>query len=357
MIIANQRRAKRAELIQINDIHIAINSFYYLIAAATVAPINPTPLPITVTAMSMRPYRNSAIAHTNWDLSTLVEELRESREKTHSVRHKGRIRELPSRSVLTEIIENLSAALFPTHYGHRDLTDESVDFFVGNILNSALTDLAEQVRRALFFVSSADGENDDALQQQAIDITRQFAARLPGIRALLVSDLQAAYQGDPAATSYSEILLCYPGTLAIIHYRMAHALHALGAPFLARLISDIAHSKSGIDIHPAATIGGSFFIDHGTGVVIGETTIIGERVRLYQAVTLGARRFPTDEHGQLIKGGARHPIVEDDVVIYAGATVLGRITIGRGSSIGGNVWLTHSVPPGSNVSQAQSRAE
>ena len=305
--------------------------------------------------MPARPLRNSAIANSNWDLAALVDELRKSREITHSVRHKGRIRELPSREVLTQIVEGLASALFPTHYGHRDLTDESVDYFVGNALNSALTDLAEQVRRGLFFVSAENEENDAALRDKAIDITRQFAAELPHIRALLVSDLHAAYQGDPAATSYSEVLLCYPGMIAIIHYRIAHALFSLGAPFLARLISDIAHSTSGIDIHPGARIGGSFFIDHGTGVVIGETTVIGERVRLYQAVTLGAKRFPTDEEGNLVKGGMRHPIVEDDVVIYAGATVLGRITIGHGSSIGGNVWLTHSVPPGSNVTQADSK--
>ena len=306
--------------------------------------------------MSTRQLRNSAIVQSKWDLASLVAELRSSREITHSVRHKGRIRELPSREVLAQIVDNLASALFPTHYGQRDLTDESVDYFVGNTLNSALTDLAEQVRRGLFFVSTEDAENDAALQQKAVEITRRFAAQLPSIRALLVSDLHAAYRGDPAATSYSEILLCYPGMIAIIHYRLAHALHELGAPFLARLIADIAHSSSGIDIHPGATIGGSFFIDHGTGVVIGETTIIGENVRLYQAVTLGAKRFPTDEQGNLAKGGARHPIVEDDVVIYAGATVLGRITIGRGSSIGGNVWLTHSVPPDSNVTQADSQA-
>ncbi len=306
--------------------------------------------------MPVPPLRNSAITQSNWDLASLVDELRLSREVTHSVRHKGRIRELPSRAVLAQIVDGLSSALFPTHYGQRDLTDESVDYFVGNTLNSALTDLAEQVRRGLFFVCTEDTENDAALQQKAIDITRRFAAQLPHLRALLVSDLHAAYQGDPAATSYSEILLCYPGMVAILNHRLAHALFELGAPFLARLIADIAHSTSGIDIHPGARIGGSFFIDHGTGVVIGETTIIGERVRLYQAVTLGAKRFPTDEHGHLAKGGARHPIVEDDVVIYAGATVLGRITLGRGSSIGGNVWLTHSVPPGSNVTQADAQA-
>ena len=292
-----------------------------------------------------------------WNIDALVAELRQSREVSHSIRHKGRVRELPSRKALARIVEGLAAALFPTHYGERDLNAESIDYFVGNTLHTALNDLVEEVRRGLRFVADQADENDETLRQRAVDITRQFAARLPAIRALLVSDIQAAYQGDPAATSFAEILLCYPGIIAIIHHRLAHILHQLGVPFLARLIADIAHSRTGIDIHPGAQIGGSFFIDHGTGVVIGETTVIGQHVRLYQAVTLGAKRFPTDADGNLIKGGARHPILEDDVVIYAGATLLGRITIGRGSSIGGNVWLTQSVPPGSNISQASMRNE
>jgi len=174
---------------------------------------------------------------------------------------------------------------------------------------------------------------------------------------VLDTDIRAAYEGDPAASSLDEVLVCYPGITAIIHHRLAHELHRLGTPLIARIIAEIAHSATGIDIHPGADIGGSFFIDHGTGVVIGETAVIGQRVRLYQAVTLGAKRFPANENGSLVKGNARHPIVEDDVVIYAGATILGRVTIGRGSIIGGNVWLTRSVPPGSNISQAQVRSE
>ena len=291
------------------------------------------------------------IEQPHWNLDGVILELRTSREVTHKIRHLGHIRELPSREALVDILHGLSAVLFPTHYGRPNLTDESIDYFVGNTLNTTLTVLSEQVRRG--FVS--DREDGADRHQKAIRITRDFIAQLPAIRGLLVSDLQAAFDGDPAATSVAEVLLCYPGTIAIIYYRLAHTLHRLDAPFLARMISDIAHSLTGIDIHPAAQIGGSFFIDHGTGVVIGETAVIGQRVRLYQAVTLGAKRFPADQHGVLIKGHARHPIVEDDVVIYAGATVLGRITIGRGSSIGGNVWLTQSVPPGSNISQAQMR--
>lgn len=293
--------------------------------------------------------------HVDWDLDTIVGQLRESREVTHKVRHRGRVRELPSQQVLQEILEGLTAALFPTHHGRSDLSDESIDYFVGNCLHATLTLLVEQVRRGLFFSTDADANDDANLRRRAVDITRQFAVQLPAVRALLVSDLRAAYQGDPAATSLSEVLICYPGMTATICHRFAHIFYRLGSPLLARLIAEIAHSKTGIDIHPGAQIGASFFIDHGTGVVIGETAILGERVRLYQAVTLGAKRFPADDNGTLVKGNARHPIVEDDVVIYAGATVLGRITIGRGSTIGGNVWLTQSVPPNSNVIQAQMR--
>jgi len=267
------------------------------------------------------------------------------------------VRELPSREALSVIVDGLSAALFPTHYGRPNLTDESIDYFVGDTLITTLNTLVEQVRRGLLFSSTPEQANDAELMQKAADITRDFAASLPTIRALLVSDVQAAMAGDPAASSVAEIMLCYPGTIAILYYRFAHRLHQLGVPFLARLISDIGHSLTGIDIHPAAQIGASFFIDHGTGVVIGETAILGERVRLYQAVTLGAKRFPLDENGALIKGVARHPIVQDDVVIYAGATILGRITIGAGSTIGGNVWLTESVAPGSNVNQAHMRRD
>lgn len=285
-------------------------------------------------------------------LPSLVTALRLSREQTHKIRHRGCIRELPSRDAMEQVLGGCLAALFPTHYGRPDLNDGSIDFFVGQALSDMLRTLQEQVRRGLFFVADQDIENDQALRERAAAITAEFARRLPDVRADVVSDLQAAYQGDPAATSVSEILLCYPGIQAVICHRLAHRLYGLGAQFLARLLSDIAHARTGIDIHPGARIGRSFFIDHGTGVVIGQTAVIGERVRLYQQVTLGAKRFEVDDDGSLVKGLDRHPVVEDDVVVYAGATVLGRVTIGRGSVIGGNVWLTHSVPPNSQVHQA-----
>jgi len=217
--------------------------------------------------------------------------------------------------------------------------------------------LLEQVRRELRWTARENGLDVDRVEPQPREIVSRFAAGLPAVLALLESDIEAAYRGDPAAKSIDEVAFCYPGITAVTYHRLAGALYRLGAPLLARMVSEIAHSVTGVDIHPGAQIGGSFFIDHGTGVVIGETVIIGERVRLYQAVTLGAKRFQADAHGALVKGALRHPIVEDDVVIYAGATILGRVTIGRGSTIGGNVWLTRSVPPGSHITQAQTRSE
>jgi serine O-acetyltransferase len=293
--------------------------------------------------------------HPHWDLDAVVAGLRTSREGTHRTRHPKGLRELPSRAAMAQVLGNLRAVLFPTHFGTPDLTDESIDFFVGNTLNETLRMLYEQLRRALRFAPDKDDVPDAELRVLAEQITRDFAASLPATRALLVSDIYAAYTGDPAAQNISEVMLSYPGIEAIINHRLAHTLYRAGVPLLPRFISEIGHSATGIDIHPGAQIGSSFFIDHGTGVVIGETAIIGDGVRLYQAVTLGAKRFEAGEDGVLVKGNARHPIVEDDVVIYAGATILGRITIGRGSVIGGNVWLTHSVPPGSAISQGSVR--
>lgn len=301
-------------------------------------------------------------ADSDWKLQELVSALRHSREQTHHIRHRGGVRELPSLEALEVILGDLSSSLFPTHYGPSDLTDGSIDYFVGNTLGNALNALAEQVRRSLRFRPQAEErspyplDDEELLRDKALELTARFAAQLPEIRNLLVSDVRAAYAGDPAASHMAEILLCYPGMRAIMCHRMAHALYRMDLKFLARMIASLSQRETGIDINPGAQIGASFFIDHGIGVVIGETTIIGERVRLYQHVTLGAKSFAADEKGMLVKGHPRHPIVEDDVVIYAGATILGRVTIGAGSTIGGNVWLTQSVPPGSSVTQAQMRS-
>lgn len=299
---------------------------------------------------------SSTINH-NWGLDRIVADLREARLQWR--RSQGRMtetswRELPSRDALHDIVKSLCAALFPLRLGPTDLRKESEDFYVGHTLDSALNLLLDQVRLELSSSTvQRSSQPDFHLDSKAAGIVQRFASGIGKLRSLLDMDLVAAYRGDPAAKSVDEVLLCYPGVTAMIHHRIAHRLYKLGLPLIARIISEIAHSETGIDIHPGATIGGSFFIDHGTGVVIGETTIIGERVRIYQAVTLGAKRFPANETGDLQKGLPRHPIVEDDVVIYAGATILGRVTIGKNSTIGGNVWITHSLPSGSNVRQAR----
>lgn len=292
-----------------------------------------------------------------WETQEIVSELRILREESLAARHRtGSPVKLPSRKILAFVVEGIGAALFPNRLGEQAIAPESVDYFVGHTLELALQRLDEQIAIELVFAERFTAVPDDN-RQKAVEITRHFAAHLPQIRRSLESDIQAAYEGDPAARSVDEVLVCYPGLTAVIHHRLANVLHRLGAPLVARIVAEIAHSLTGIDIHPGATIGQSFFIDHGTGVVIGETAVIGDRVRLYQAVTLGAKRFPTDENGALLKGNERHPIVEHDVVIYAGATILGRITIGARSVIGGNVWLTRSVPPDSHISQAKLQNE
>lgn len=295
-----------------------------------------------------------------WALADVVARLRVARMAWRKRQGRSRElggRELPSREALAEIVSALCGALFPMRLGPPDVREESEDFYVGHTLDIALNALLAQVKLELYYQARHDPRDSQALKQRAVHIVQDFAAALPGLRSLLDDDVMAAFHGDPAARSVDEVLLCYPGILAIVHHRLAHQLYQTGAPLLARMIAELAHAQTGIDIHPGAQIGRGFFIDHGTGVVIGETAVIGERVRLYQAVTLGAKRFTTTADGALEKGAPRHPIVEDDVVIYAGATVLGRITIGKGASIGGNVWLTRSVPPGSQVTQANVQSE
>lgn len=294
------------------------------------------------------------------DLGGIVAELREVREQWRESQRRPRDiggRELPSREALTTIVDGLRGALFPMRLGPPDLRQENEDYYVGHTLDTVLSALLTQVRLELRHHARHDSAALADSDGRAVAVLRDFARALPRIRALLDSDVLAAFHGDPAARSVDEVLLCYPGIHAMIHHRLAHELYTLGVPLLARLVAELAHGETGIDIHPGASIGAGFFIDHGTGVVIGETAQIGRNVRLYQAVTLGAKRFSKDEDGHLQKGGARHPILEDEVVIYAGATILGRVTIGRGSTIGGNVWLTRSVPPGSRIAQAQTRED
>lgn len=307
--------------------------------------------------MSTAPVETPA-HHGPLDLADIVGQLREVRAQwRHAQKRPSDAggRELPSREALSAIAHGLRGALFPMRLGPPDLRQESEDYYVGHTLDTVLSALSTQVRLELRHHARHEADDATDFDARARAVVRDFGAALPGIRALLDSDVLAAFHGDPAAGSVDEVLLCYPGIHAMIHHRIAHELYRLGVPLLARLVAELAHGETGIDIHPGATIGPGFFIDHGTGVVIGETALIGRNVRLYQAVTLGAKRFATDAEGHLQKGGARHPIVEDEVVIYAGATILGRVTIGHGSTIGGNVWLTRSVPPGSRIAQASTR--
>ncbi|UCV20123.1 serine O-acetyltransferase EpsC [Ferribacterium limneticum] len=309
------------------------------------------------------PVANSSLAYEQvggWGVKEIVSELHAARDAWRAAQQRSlefAVREFPSREALKEIAESLCGVLFPMRLGPADLHQEGEDFYVGHTLDKALNALFQQVQLELGYNRRLACEEKNDVEALAAEIVKDFARQLPALRGLLDADVEAAYSGDPAARSVDEVLLCYPGILAVIHYRLAHALYALGVPLVARIISEIAHSITGIDIHPGAQIGAGFFIDHGTGVVIGETTVIGRNVRVYQAVTLGAKRFTQDESGALEKGAPRHPILEDEVVVYAGATILGRITIGRGSSIGGNVWLTRSVPAGSHVSQASLQHE
>lgn len=264
---------------------------------------------------------------------------------------------LPSRSAVADLVECLRAALFPGYFGPSEVSAESLRFHVGSKLDQIRGELFEQITRSIrFFEREKPPSLGDAAERAHL-AADALLGRLPEVRRLLASDIEAAYAGDPAATSRDEALLCYPGMIAITNQRLAHELYRLEIPLLPRIITELAHSSTGIDIHPGASIGDHFFIDHGTGVVVGETCRIGQRVRIYQGVTLGAKSFPLDEHGNPMKGIPRHPIVEDDVTIYGGATILGRITIGRGSVIGGNVWLTHGVPPNTRVTQAESRRQ
>ncbi|KAF1057166.1 serine O-acetyltransferase EpsC [Variovorax sp.] len=291
----------------------------------------------------------------HFEVAEIVAALHAVRNEWRDLQRRSRepgAREFPSRDALAQIVESLKGALFPMRLGPHDLRHESEDFYVGHTLDAALQALLTQARLELHFNARHVPRSTSEIDEAATAAVRSFANRLPELRRLLDSDVLAAYQGDPAARSVDEVLLCYPGVLAMIHHRLAHELYRLDLPLLARIVAELAHGQTGIDIHPGAQIDAGFFIDHGTGVVIGETAVIGKRVRLYQAVTLGAKRFPTDTEGNLQKGLPRHPVVEDDVVIYAGATILGRVTLGKGAVIGGNVWITDDVPPGASVTQA-----
>lgn len=258
---------------------------------------------------------------------------------------------LPSSKVLEDIIELTRAIIFPGYFGKSNILLHSIEYPMGANLQQLHELLADQVLAGLCF---SDMESDmSVLRDKAEEIADKVINKMPDLQTLLATDVEAAYNGDPAAENFGEIISCYPVIRVLTNYRLAHELYVLGVPLIPRIITEMAHSETGIDIHPGAQIGHHFTIDHGTGVVIGATCIIGNNVKLYQGVTLGAKSFPLDEDGNPIKGIPRHPILEDDVIVYSNATVLGRITIGKGTVIGGNIWVTESTKPGEHIVQVR----
>lgn len=262
---------------------------------------------------------------------------------------------LPQQSAIEEIITLSRSLLFPGFFGSRDVNSFNLEYVIGTQCERLKTLLEDQVLAGLILgARHADKDYDlSELERKACAITGEFISALPSIRKTLQTDVDAMYVGDPAAISYDEVIYCYPAIKAIINHRIAHQLHISGVPIIPRMISESAHSETGIDIHPGATIGTHFAIDHGTGVVIGATAIIGNNVKLYQGVTLGARSFDLDENNNPIKGIPRHPIIGDNVVVYSNASILGRVTIGSGAVIGGNLWVTFDVAEGEKLVQAK----
>ena len=271
-------------------------------------------------------------------------------EGTAQAQNLDQVRRLPSVEGTINVLEEVFEVLYPGYFRSQHLSSNNVAYHVGALLDDIADHLETQIYAAIRYECRGDDSACDHCEEAARTGVEKFIEALPRVRRLLALDVQAAYDGDPAAKGFEEIVLSYPGMKAITVYRIAHELTQLGVPLLPRIMTEYAHRLTGIDIHPGARIGESFFIDHGTGVVIGETTDIGKNVKLYQGVTLGALSFPKDETGNIIRGRKRHPTIEDGVVIYAGATILGGDTvIGKGSIIGGNTWVTHSIPPGSRV--------
>ena len=296
----------------------------------------------------------------NWveeGLSKLVEEIVENYKRSGGIDSlEGK--DLPSKQVVIEVLEDLLTTIFPSYMGKKEVTKSNVRYFLGNILNSIYFRLVDEVEKSLKYVCRRIKEcPENVCHKRAQVVVKELLEKIPEIRTLLNGDIQAAYNGDPAAKSTDEIILSYPCVLAIATYRITHELYLRGVPLIPRIMSEYVHSQTGIDIHPGAKIGRNFFIDHGTGVVIGETTEIGDNVKIYQGVTLGALSFHKDEKGQIIKGGKRHPTVGNNVVIYSGVTILGGKTIiGDNVVIGGNSWITSSIPAGTKVNSSTTRS-
>ncbi|MEF9924876.1 MAG: serine acetyltransferase [Muribaculaceae bacterium] len=261
---------------------------------------------------------------------------------------------LPSQTMIKEIIDLCRSVLFPGFFGDSEVNGYNVEYIIGLQCERLNSLLESQVAAGLIFnVSCERSLNIPEIESQAREISSKFISTLPELRRVLHTDIEATYIGDPAAVSHEEVIYCYPALRAISNYRIAHSLLVLGVPIIPRMISEMAHSETGIDIHPGATIGECFSIDHGTGVVVGATAIIGKNVKLYQGVTLGAKSFEADENNNPIKGIPRHPIIGDNVIVYSNTSILGRITIGRNATIGGNIWVTDDVAEGEKLVQAK----
>jgi serine O-acetyltransferase len=285
-------------------------------------------------------------------LPAVIEEIMGSITEERSISHFNSAL-IPSKESVTEILEELKDLLFPGYYRKQEIHTYSLSYQIGSGVNRVYENLASQIARSI----RHECRRLNSLCTRCLDRGQKeslaFLRKIPHLRRMLAGDVQAAYDGDPAAKSLDEIIFSYPCILAITVYRIAHELHIQEVPLLPRIMTEYAHSITGIDIHPGASLGNDFFIDHGTGVVIGETTEIGDRVKIYQGVTLGALSFPKDSEGNLIRGRKRHPTLEDEVTIYSNATILGPVVIGARSVIGGNTWITHDVPPDTVVTIEQ----
>ncbi|MBN1509236.1 MAG: hypothetical protein JW955_20490 [Sedimentisphaerales bacterium] len=286
---------------------------------------------------------------TNKNLDKLVEEIAETYKGDSGINFIDAAN-LPVRGEILHILDLLFEVLFPGHTGKKAVTRSNVKYILGDLLSQVWVELVDQVNRAYQYQCRMNNCRQCDCRTMAQTVAGELLGELPRIRTLLKGDVRAAYDGDPAAKSYEEIVMSYPCITAIATYRVAHELFVRQVPLIPRIMSECAHARTGIDIHPGARIGENFFIDHGTGVVIGETSVIGDNVIIYQGTTLGALSFRRDKRGRIIKGGKRHPTIEDNVTIYAEATILGDITIGKGAVIGGNTWIKESVPPGVTVS-------
>ena len=259
---------------------------------------------------------------------------------------------IPSAPVLCRIVELARAIIFPGYFGATQVSGANMRYHIGVEVEELFSLLTDQVQAGLCFGSYETSIPPvEECRKKSGEIAAEFIQKLPELRQILATDVIATYNGDPAATNYGEIIICYPDIRAISNHRIAHQLLKLGVPLIPRIIAELAHSETGIDIHPGAKIGHHFTIDHGTGVVIGATSVIGNNVKLYQGVTLGAKSFRLDKNGSPIKGIPRHPILEDDVIVYSNSSILGRVTIGKGAVIGGNIWITEDVPAGAKILQ------